>query len=71
MNKTLIVLFFFLSIVYPQQMLSSEGTIFGTLNNNTETRIIISQKILPIESIILQSEIFERTSFFNFVKQHV
>ena len=40
MNKTLIALFFYLSIVYPQQMLNSEGTIFGTLNNNTETRII-------------------------------
>ena len=40
MNKILIVLFFSLSIIYPQQMLSSEGTIFGTLNNNTETRII-------------------------------
>ena len=40
MNKTFIVLFFSLSIIYPQQILSSEGTIFGTLNNNTEKRII-------------------------------
>ena len=39
MNKILIFLMFFLSCLYSQQM-SSEGTVFGTLNNNTETRII-------------------------------
>jgi antitoxin component YwqK of YwqJK toxin-antitoxin module len=40
MNKILISVFFSLSVIYAQQMLSSEGTVFGTLNNNTETRII-------------------------------
>ena len=39
MNKILILPFFFLSFVYSQQI-SSEGAVFGTLNNNTETRII-------------------------------
>ena len=40
MNKILIFLMFFLSCLYSQQQMSSEGTVFGTLNNNTETRII-------------------------------
>ena len=39
MNKILILPFFFLSFLYSQQT-SSEGAVFGTLNNNTETRII-------------------------------
>lgn len=39
MNKILILPFFFLSFLYSQQI-SSEGSVFGTLNNNTETRII-------------------------------
>ena len=39
MNRILISSMFFLSCLYSQQM-SSEGTVFGTLNNNTETRII-------------------------------
>ena len=40
MNKILILPFFFLSFLHSQQMQSSEGALFGTLNNNTETRII-------------------------------
>ncbi len=40
MNKILILPFFFLSFLHSQQMQSSEGAVFGTLNNNTETRII-------------------------------
>jgi len=40
MKKLLIMTFFALSFLYPQQQLSSEGAVFGTLNNNTETRII-------------------------------
>ena len=41
MNKFLIVLLFFgLSFLYPQQQLSSEGAVFGVLNNNIETRIV-------------------------------
>ena len=40
MNKILIFLMLFLSCLYSQQQMSSEGTVFGTLNNNTETRII-------------------------------
>lgn len=40
MNKLLIFSTFFLSFLYSQQMQGSEGTVFGTLNNNTETRII-------------------------------
>ena len=39
MNKILILPFFFLSFLYSQQI-SSEGAVFDTLNNNTETRII-------------------------------
>jgi len=39
MNRILISSMFFLSCLYSQQM-SSEGTVFGTLNNNTEIRII-------------------------------
>ena len=40
MNKILIVPFFFVSILCAQQMQSYEGTVFGTLNSNTEARII-------------------------------
>ena len=40
MNKTLILPFFFVSILSAQQMQSYEGTVFGTLNSNTEARII-------------------------------
>ena len=40
MNKILIFSMLFLSFLYSQQQMSSEGTVFGTLNNNTETRII-------------------------------
>ena len=40
MNKILILPFFFVSILSAQQMQSYEGTVFGTLNSNTEARII-------------------------------
>ncbi len=40
MNRILISSMFFLSCLYSQQQMSSEGTVFGTLNNNTEIRII-------------------------------
>jgi antitoxin component YwqK of YwqJK toxin-antitoxin module len=39
MNKILLMSLFSFSFLFSQQI-SSEGAVFGTLNNNTETRII-------------------------------